>query len=149
MLILAFVMASCAGLPGTVFTATEDASAFLEQTAVELFPTRSFETEVGSPDSTFCLGFGGVTDKTRWATTQTLVFDLEPGDDPITMASQVVDYWRSLGYAVEATGWGTHSVAGEARARDGYWPGFRGADHGDSEDDDLALLAITECYLRP
>ena len=141
--------ASCAQDPGSLSEATEEATELLEETAAEVFATRSYHLEIGGPTSAWCSEPDGSPDHARIAVDLELTLDLQPGDDPVAMAARIADYWRSTGHRVDAEGWGTRSVAGGFRTGDGHSFGFTAVDHPGGAFDVHVIESFTACYPRP
>ena len=134
--------------PGTLDSAAAAAAAFLEQTASELFPTRSYTVEVWPRYGANCKRWDGTDDRSRNSVRHWYFIGLQPGDEPIEMVLAVVAYWEGLGFEVL---YEADDVAATASiyTADGHRFGFLAFNHLADEDDSLLLDSTTACYRRP
>lgn len=147
--LLVAAVGACGDKAGTVFGAADEATSFLEHTAADVVASRSYDLEVGSPTSAWCDEPDGTPDHSMLAVRQQLDFDLQPGDDPVMLAIQIVEYWEQLGHEVTAEGWGSSSFAGVSRNDRGEAFGVSAIDDGDGTFDVLQLSSFTTCYPTP
>ena len=144
------MLVSCtpSGPPGTFDSAVAAASAFLEQTVSELFPTHGYTVDAWPRYGANCTRWDGADDPSRNSVRDWYFLELQPGDQPIAMALAVVAYWEGLGFEVsyEADDFG---AGGSIYTEDGHRFGFLAFNHLADEDDSLLLDSTTACYRGP